>query len=81
VSVKVLKTIASSDPTKRVVIVQRDDGWFSFAVESFRGRMDRPRPKGMKQDVWRRGQLDPNIYETGKVAESAARVRFPDLLI
>ena len=78
-SAKVVKIIAAADPTKRVVIVQRDDGTFSFAAESFRGKVYRPRPKGLKQHVWSRGRLDPNIYETAKIAECAARVRFPDL--
>ena len=79
-SVKVVKTIATGDPTKRAVIVQRDDGWFSFAIESYRGRSYRPRPKGLKQLVWSTGKLDPSIYETAKIAENAARVSFPDLL-
>jgi len=78
---KVVKTIATASPTKRVAIVQRDDGWFSFAAESFRGKAYRRKPKGSKQHVCSRGQLDPNMYETAKMAERAARLRFPDLLI
>jgi hypothetical protein len=77
---RVVKTIATANPTRRVVIVQRDDGRFSFAAESFRGKVYRPKPKGSQQRVWSRGQLDPSIYETVKIAERAARIRFPDLL-
>jgi hypothetical protein len=79
-SEETIKTIRSKDSTKRIVILRRQDGLYSFAVEKFFGRTLRQRSKALRQHRWIRGKLDPSIYETPKVAEGHARRKLADLL-
>jgi hypothetical protein len=73
--VKELETVEVADaifPRRRIVLLQRDDGHFSFAeeyhyVSEYEGQII--------AEGWR--QLPPNgVYETAEIAEAEGRAAF-----
>jgi hypothetical protein len=72
---RVLNIFASPDGQKRVLIVQRPDGAFSFCTQGrtdpkFRGWGDSPWPRGYeREEGWEPPGIYCGIYDSAQTAE------------
>jgi hypothetical protein len=66
--------IESPDGTERVLILQRQDGAFTYRRQ---WRSDRPQPCNLEEEPWSPPGPDCGIYDSVDTAETEARQRIP----